>query len=409
MSESPVLFAGIPAHGHMIPTSALAESLVARGLPVEFLVSDEFADSVRASGVRPLIYPTTWSVPAALPVPRTTADAMVLRRMLAEEAVAQARTVLRRRGAPPPRAVVYDTAVGPAARTLAALWGVPAVQVFTGVATAPDFSLAPILAQRYPDLALLPPPEPDPALLRLATDHGLPRHRAAALRAPWERLSLVLQPRAFHPESEAFDPDAFAFVGPCLSPSRSRAVWRPPSDAGPVLLVALGTLYNRRPVFYRACVEAMRGTAWHTVLAVGGHVAPDDLGPAAPNVEVHAHVPQPSVLAHARVAIGHAGMGSTMEALAAGVPVLAVPQTPEQDAVARRVAELGLGARLPPERVTAALVRATVDHLATDPGVRERVAAMRSLLRSAGGAERAAFLIQDHLERRTAASPRVDR
>ena len=405
MRGGPVLFVGIPAHGHMIPTLALAESLVGRGVPVEFLVSEEFADAVRASGSRPLTYPTAWPVPAALPAPRTTADAVLMRRMLAQEALAQARTALTRRGRHPPRAVVYDTAVGPAARVLTGLWEVPGVQVFTGVAASPGFSLAPILAARYPDLARLPPPEPDPELLRLAADHGLGRDRAAALLAPRERLSLVLQPRAFHQRPEAFAPDAFAFVGPCLSPRRARSAWRPPPGAGPVLLVALGTLYNRRPAFYRACVEAVRGTAWHAVLAVGGRVSPGELGRLAPNVEVHAHVPQPSVLSRSRVVVCHAGMGSTMEALAAGVPVLAVPQTPEQDAVARRVEELGLGVRLAPDRVTPDVLRAAVDLLATDPGIGERVARMRSLIRSAGGAERGALLIHEHLDRMTAAHP----
>ncbi|MFJ9552170.1 macrolide family glycosyltransferase [Nocardiopsis sp. NPDC101807] len=405
MRDGPVLFAGIPAHGHMIPALALAESLVARGLPVEFPASEEFADAVRASGARPLAYPTTWPVPAALPAPRTAADALELRAMLAGEAVAQVRAVLARPGRRPPRAVVYDTAVGPAARVLTALWGVPGVQVFTGVATSPGFSLAPLLAERYPDLAGLPPAGPDPALVRLAADHGLARDRVGALLAPRERLSLVLQPRAFHQAAQTFSPDAFAFVGPCLSRGRARTPWRPPPDAGPVLLVALGTLYNRRPAFYRSCVEAVRGTGWHAVLAVGERVSPGELGRGAPNVEVHARVPQPSVLAHARVMVCHAGMGSTMEALAAGVPLVAVPQTPEQDAVARRVQELGLGVRLPPGGVTPDRLRAAVDLLATDQGTRERVARMRSLIRSAGGADRGAFLIDAHLHRTAAARP----
>ncbi|MEU0236853.1 macrolide family glycosyltransferase [Nocardiopsis sp. NPDC006198] len=409
MRDGPVLFVGIPAHGHMTPALALAESVVARGLPVEFLASDEFADAVRASGARPLLYPTTWPVPAALPAPRTAARALELRAMLAREGVAQARTALARAGSPRPRAVVYDTAVGPAARVLTALWGVPGVQVFTGVAASPGFNLAPLLAERYPDLAGLPPAEPDSALLDLAAEHGLARERAAALLAPRERLSLVLQPRGFHEASETFSPDAFAFVGPCLSRGRARSRWRPPPEAGPVLLVALGTLYNRRPAFYRSCVEAVRGTGWHAVLAVGERVSPGELGRPAPNVEVHARVPQPSVLARARVMVCHAGMGSTMEALAAGVPLVAVPQTPEQDAVARRVEELGLGVRLPPERVTPETLRAAVDLMATDLGTRERVARMRSRIHAAGGADRAALLVHAHLDRAAAPHPRAAR
>jgi UDP:flavonoid glycosyltransferase YjiC (YdhE family) len=65
------------------------------------------------------------------------------------------------------------------------------------------------------------------------------------------------------------------------------------------------------------------------VLAVGG-VDPAALGPIPPNVEVHAHVPQLAVLRRARVFVTPAGMGSTMESLYFGVPMVAVPQMAEQ-------------------------------------------------------------------------------
>jgi MGT family glycosyltransferase len=76
------------------------------------------------------------------------------------------------------------------------------------------------------------------------------------------------------------------------------------------------------------------------VLAVGG-VDPAALGPIPPNVEVHAHVPQLAVLRRARVFVTPAGMGSTMESLYFGVPMVAVPQMAEQRVNADRVAEAG--------------------------------------------------------------------
>ena len=86
-----------------------------------------------------------------------------------------------------------------------------------------------------------------------------------------------------------------------------------------------------------------------------------DLGAVPANVDVRAWFPQPAVLRHAAAFVSHAGMGSTMEALYYGVPLVCVPQMVEQEVNAARVAELGLGVRLDPEGLTADDLRAAVD------------------------------------------------
>ena len=54
-----------------------------------------------------------------------------------------------------------------------------------------------------------------------------------------------------------------------------------------------------------------------------------------------------AVLSIADAFITHCGMNSASEGLYFGVPLILFPQTPEQDAVARRAEELGAGFRLP--------------------------------------------------------------
>jgi len=112
-----------------------------------------------------------------------------------------------------------------------------------------------------------------------------------------------------------------------------------------VLYVSLGTAFNDRADFYRACLEAFAGGG-PVAIAVGERVRVDDLGPAPANVDVRPWFPQPAVLRSASAFVSHAGMGSTMEALYYGVPLVCVPQMPEQDVNAARVAEMGLGVRL---------------------------------------------------------------
>jgi MGT family glycosyltransferase len=103
------------------------------------------------------------------------------------------------------------------------------------------------------------------------------------------------------------------------------------------------------------------------------------------------------VLRHARAFVSHAGMGSTMEALYYGVPLVCVPQMLEQEINAGRVAELGLGVRLDPERLTAADLRAAVDAVSGDAGMRAALDRMREATRKAGGAAAAADAIEAHL------------
>jgi UDP:flavonoid glycosyltransferase YjiC (YdhE family) len=90
-------------------------------------------------------------------------------------------------------------------------------------------------------------------------------------------------------------------------------------------------------------------------------------------------------------------MNSTMEALYFAVPMLAVPQQPEQAATAGRIQDLGLGRQLAPEDVTPQVLRAAAESVHADPEVRRNVAAMSNVVRTAGGAPAAAAAIEAHL------------
>ena len=90
-------------------------------------------------------------------------------------------------------------------------------------------------------------------------------------------------------------------------------------------------------------------------------------------------------------------MNSTMESLYHAVPLVTVPQMPEQEANARRVEELGLGRRLVQQELTPELLRATVDEVAADEEIRANLAAMRMSIREAGGSVAAADAIEARL------------
>jgi MGT family glycosyltransferase len=133
------------------------------------------------------------------------------------------------------------------------------------------------------------------------------------------------------------------------------------------------------------------------VLAVGERIGMDELGPLPANVEVHRFVSQLDVLSHATAMVSHAGMGGIMEAMSYGVPVLAAPQTVEQEANAQRIEQLGLGARLPSRELDPSTLKTAIEVMVKDPAIADGVASMRRAITATGGATRAADIIEDCL------------
>jgi MGT family glycosyltransferase len=213
----------------------------------------------------------------------------------------------------------------------------------------------------------------------------------AFMRGDAAALRLVTLPRAFQYAGDTFT-DRYEFVGPLLSERGYQGGWEPSGDL-PVVLVSLGTAYNDRPEFYRTVLRSAADRPWQVVLAIGG-VDPEVLGAVPPNVEVHRQVPQLAVLRHARAFVTHAGMGGTMEGLHFEVPMVAIPQMAEQRANADRIAELGLGTVLQPDRVTADTLWNAVDDVAGDEHIRERLAWMRREMAATGGAPAAADSVE---------------
>jgi UDP:flavonoid glycosyltransferase YjiC (YdhE family) len=83
-------------------------------------------------------------------------------------------------------------------------------------------------------------------------------------------------------------------------------------------------------------------------------------------VHVERYIPQSLLLPHCDLLISHAGSGATVGALAAGVPMLAIPQGADQFLNADAITRLGAGLRLLPSVFTAAAVRDAARELLSD-------------------------------------------
>jgi UDP:flavonoid glycosyltransferase YjiC (YdhE family) len=167
-------------------------------------------------------------------------------------------------------------------------------------------------------------------------------------------------------------PANVVFVGPCA--------WDPPQElpagldsvAAPFVLVTTSTDFQDDGRLVRVALDALADEPCH-VAATLPSASIGDLRPP-PNATVAPFVPHGPVLARASCAITHGGMGATQKALAAGVPVCAVPFGRDQFEVARRVERVGAGTQLSPWRLRPDRLRRKVRKaIAMRPGA-ERIA-----------------------------------
>lgn len=377
-------FAPIGA-GHVNPTLGVVAELVRRGHRVTYAVTRHFADAVLEAGAEHVPFTSSWeSLDMAAPQMHGKELVRAMGLLLAETRAVL--PVLER--LEPPDLVVHDGPMAWWGRLLARRWQVPSVETWPNLVSNGHWAMS----TKYTTLNPLSPR----FLLQIARigrflrSHGVTDVRAF-IQGDDASLRLVMLPRAFQYAGDTFG-DGYLFVGPGLTERAYQAGWEPSGDL-PVVLVSLGTAYNNRPDFYRMVLDSAAGRPWQAVLAVGA-VDPAGLGPIPPNVEVRSRVPQLAVLRHAQAFVTHAGMGSTMESLTFGVPMVALPQMAEQRANADRIAELNLGVRLPPERLTSETLWNAVDRVAADPTIRERLTWMRGEIDAAGGAGAAADAIE---------------
>jgi calicheamicin 4-deoxy-4-thio-alpha-D-digitoxosyltransferase len=386
----------IPTYGHVTPTLAVVAELVRRGHRVSYFTTAEFADSVAATGATVCAYPSTWAGSTSPTERVSTDDAAWGALGFLREGLAPVEVAERRLSEDRPDVILYDMIAYATARMLGRRWNVPTVQMYPTFASSDRFALTDELAKHAGGLDLGHPAmlEMKDVMLAALAAHGDGAVSPTDLYLGNRDVArLVFLPRSFQLAARTFD-RRYTFVGPCLGERAWSGEWSPPADGRPVLLVSLGTAFNHQPAFFRTCLDAFADSPWHVVMAIGRQIEPAELGPVPANAEVHQWMPQLAVLRHAAVFVTHAGMGSTMESLHFGVPLVAVPQMAEQDAVARRIVELGLGRMIPPDDVTAEGLREAVDAVAADAGTARRVADLRAEIDGSGGPVRAAEVVE---------------
>jgi UDP:flavonoid glycosyltransferase YjiC (YdhE family) len=136
-------------------------------------------------------------------------------------------------------------------------------------------------------------------------------------------------------------------------------------------------------------------TAGLGAVIASGVTPPDELGPLPEGWLVRPRLPQIAALRACDFVVCHGGNNTVMEALAAGLPVVALPFSTDQFAIAADLVAAGVGFAVDPNRATADDLAATMC-LALRSGPRRRAGALGRELRRDPGATRAARALAGH-------------
>ena len=245
---------------------------------------------------------------------------------------------------------------------------------------------AALLAQTYlrptPGLPLMGTGwSPGPGVLRRARDTLAPRTASWLLNRTLPRLNAVVasygQP-PLHDVFELFDrcskvlvmtSPSFDFVAPRL-PANVRYVGPQLDDPGwaaaewhsqgtdPLVLVATSSIFQHQVGLLQRIARALGQLPVRGLMTTGTAVDPDEIE-APPNVDVVQAAPHSRILPEASVVITHAGHGTMIKALAAGVPLVCIPMGRDQKDNTVRALRHGAGVRLSakstPDKIAAAV------------------------------------------------------
>jgi UDP:flavonoid glycosyltransferase YjiC (YdhE family) len=173
----------------------------------------------------------------------------------------------------------------------------------------------------------------------------------------------------------------------------------PDDEAEPLVYITLGTVFNDDLDLFQAAVEAARELGIRVVVTLGHGNDPAALGPQPSHVTVEQFIPQSELLPACAAVVSHAGSGTFLAALAAGVPQVLLPQAADQFLNAQAGEEGGVAIAVPRAEVSVARVREALERVIGDGTFRRAAERVSTEI----GAMPAPEAVAAELERRYAA------
>ncbi len=203
-------------------------------------------------------------------------------------------------------------------------------------------------------------------------------------------------------------PPNTTYVGPILRPRQPDAVGANDDGVGiapdrPTILVSFGSTVQRQHEALPPVLEAIAGLPVAAVLALGGVIAVSTVS-AGPNVVVHDRLAFDRILPRIAAVVCHGGLSTIQESLAAGVPLVVIPQGRDQTDNAARVAATGAGLELPRD-ADPAVIGAAIRRGLDEPTFRATPGRFAAAIDELGAGAVATGLVEGLIGRRVDSSP----
>lgn len=381
--------------GHVYPALGICSELVSRGHRVTYPTNESFAAKVHEAGATAVEFKAPEVRYAEKISQDSAADDCKFWRfftsVLGPWALATAAvTVEELEGFyadNPPDLILYDWFAF-AGRILARRLGCPAIQVHSHFAHHDSLMRID---------GVYTTPEPMIGFARLL-DSFMSTYGFKERRHLWhyENLNIFLVPREFQYEFDSFD-SRFKFFGATHNRKPRVGLWKNRAEKGKPLLLISETTASTDGRFLKLCIEAFAESQYHVVVSKALNTPEVSTASLPRNFEINRTAFNGEILPFVNIMVCEGGMGTTLESLYHGVPVVAVPAYPFNSEVAYRMAELGLGLHVHQRGMTPSALREAVDIAASDEALLSRVKRMQADLASSPGAEAAAKAIEEYL------------
>jgi UDP:flavonoid glycosyltransferase YjiC (YdhE family) len=171
-----------------------------------------------------------------------------------------------------------------------------------------------------------------------------------------------------------------------------------PDDGRPLVFCSLGTLQGSRRALFAVMAQACAALGARAVIGHGGGLTTAEEAMLPGDPLVRAFWPQENVLRHCAAAVLHGGFNTVLDALSAGVPIVALPIAFEQPATAARLARVGAGRVVSARSLTVRTLANALHEVMTRPTYRSAASRIATAIDADGGAAQAAAAIHSVLE-----------
>lgn len=339
---SKIVFFCIPAHGHTNPTLGVVRELVNRGHEVIYYSYNIMREKIESAGAT-FVSCDDYDMEQKLDpkdAVRVGKDLAFSTNLLVETTLSLDEHILEDMKQMQPDCIVADS-MAVWGKAIALKLGIPFVSSTTTFAF--NQHSAKIMKQGLGDLfkMIFSMGKINKDIKRLQ-DKGYPIKSVLDIIQNDENThTVVYTSPQFQPCAETFT-DKYAFVGPSIRPATSEIE----KKKDKLVYISMGTVNNDLLPLYKECIQAFAETDYQVIMSVGNLVSMEAFGKLPANVSVYPSVDQIAVLEKADVFLSHCGMNSVNESLYFCVPLVMLPQTPEQGGVATRVEQVGAGIRL---------------------------------------------------------------